>query len=89
MPAASTTKLSAGKGGGRGAGAVGDAGYWGEAGISQGLSPTLPVLQCDLCQPSEALSASISSFAKWGGKRHCNPHRDSQIKPFSGTFGEM
>lgn len=58
--------------------------------ISQGLSPTLP-LSCGVTSASsEALSASLSSFAKWGGERApSNPHRDGQIKPFSGMFGEM
>lgn len=39
MPDASTTKSSTGV---WGAGAVGDAGHWGEAGVSQGWRPTLP-----------------------------------------------
>ena len=46
------------------------------------------VLRCDLCQLSEALSASVSSLAKWGGKHPCNPHRDGQIKPSSGRLGK-
>lgn len=51
MPAASTTKLSGGGGGCRGAGAVGDAVCWGVAGISQGLRPTLP-LSCGVTSAS-------------------------------------
>lgn len=84
MPAASTTKLSLG---GR---CSGGCGMLGSGRDLPGFEPhPASVLRCDLCQPLEALSASLSSFAKWGGERPRNPHRYGQIKPFSGTFGEM